>query len=129
MGLWLGEIGSVAGRDGERRVDTGNRRECDLVARHQGLVRQLGMGAWRRLNVVADPAIERNKERALRKSVLVSIGLLRARTLRRQITAGNVLCPGKQVDADIVRGLGIFAAVERRVGKGRRAPAAPVFTR
>ena len=43
--------------------------------------------------------------------------------------AGNVLCPGKQVDADIVRGLGIFAAVERRVGKGRRAPAAPVFTR
>ena len=73
--------------------------------------------------------IDYSTDQALRKSVLVSIGLLRARTLRRQITAGNVLCPGKQVDADIVRGLGIFAAVERRVGKGRRAPAAPVFTR
>jgi len=87
------------------------------------------MGAWRRLNVVADPAIERNKERTLRKPVLVSIGLLRACTLRRQIAAGNVLCPSKQVDADIVRDLGIVAAVERRVGKGRRAPAAPLFTR
>ena len=87
------------------------------------------MRAGRRRYIVANPPIQRDKERSLGEVIFVPVGSLRTSALGRQVAARNVLRTGKQINPDVLRDLGVVAPVKRRVYEGRRAPPAPVFNR
>ena len=75
----------------------------------------------------AHPAFHRHQQRAVGPRIIVRVRPLLSLALRGEIAARDMLRAGKQIDADIVRQHGILLAVERRMGEGRGAAAAPVF--
>ena len=125
----VGKISTVTGWDAERRADAWNGWEYDLVARYQCPVNEPRMCARWRFDILANPTVEGDQKRSLRETVLVAIRLLRARALRRQITAGYVLGAGEEINPNVFRLLDVVAAVESGVYQCSRTSTAPVFTR